>query len=260
MAKYEILTIESYGNRCWKPPVSMKPHGGTHAVPITLAELPKIGAETPIALMISDNQFIVVAMLGLMPGRNSFVSPIGEWLGSYIPANLRKFPFALVAGTDGQLHLAFDTESKSLCEEGEIGEPFFDQAKIAATKTRQMFEFLLALAKDEQQTEQACKALQKYDLITPWSITVNTPTGKQAIDGLHHIDEQQLNALSADSLKELQTSGALMLAYCQLISEQQLPVLAKRMDVLAAQQPVVVPGGDLLSSLSSNGTLTLSGL
>ena len=82
-------------------------------------------------------------------------------------------------------------------------------------------------------TARACAALAKQELIEPWPVTLaNNETvesvGKKTVQGLYRINESVLNALNGDALAELRKSGALALAYAQLLSITQLQQLPKR--------------------------------
>ena len=55
---------------------------------------------------------------------------------------------------------------------------------------------------------------------------------RQPLQGLFRVDEEKLNQLDGAALQELQQSGAMGVAYCQLLSMQHLLTLAR----LAEQQ------------------------
>lgn len=76
-------------------------------------------------------------------------------------------------------------------------------------------------------TELACKALPETGLIMHWQISLTGEAGELPLGGLHCIDENVLNGLSAEAFESIRQAGALVVAYCQLLSMQQLPVLAK---------------------------------
>ena len=58
------------------------------------------------------DEFRPVALLGLNAGQNLFVDAAGKWQASYVPAIIRRYPFALTPrGTDGQYIVCLDEGS-----------------------------------------------------------------------------------------------------------------------------------------------------
>ncbi|MEA3642828.1 MAG: SapC family protein [Lamprobacter sp.] len=65
-------------------------------------------------------------------------------------------------------------------------------------------------------------------LIVPWPLKMQRADGQPtAVEGLWHIDEAALKRLPAATLAELCASGALGLAYAQLLSHARLDNLQK---------------------------------
>ena len=61
-----------------------------------LAEVGQVGSWMPIAFIEQAGRFVPMAMMCPMPEHNLFVGPDGQWLGGYVPASLRSYPFRLV--------------------------------------------------------------------------------------------------------------------------------------------------------------------
>jgi hypothetical protein len=71
-----------------------------------------------------------VALQGLENGKNLFVAPDGRWLGGYIPAALRGYPFKVLQdNSEPPRHfLCFDEESDLLVDATEPNsQPFFKE-------------------------------------------------------------------------------------------------------------------------------------
>ena len=64
-------------------------------VPITAAEFATAAIAMPIAFIEHSKRYLPVAVTSPIQGRNLFISPTGQWLGTYIPAALRSYPFRL---------------------------------------------------------------------------------------------------------------------------------------------------------------------
>ena len=164
-----------------------------------------------------------MAVLSLSPNRNMLVAPDGRWLGGYVPAFLRSYPFALVPkqGTD-QLVLCIDTDSGLVVEGDAAGEDFVGPDGNISPALKKALDFLNALERSRKATEVAVAALAEAGVIQPWPIKLKAEQGERAITGLHRIDEAALNALADDVFLKLRKASALPIAYAQMLSMGQL--------------------------------------
>lgn len=226
MPTFIPITRQSHAARRFQRHTNYAFASGETSVPLVGAESPKAALAMPLAFLERAGRFFPVALMGLEPGRNLFVAPDGRWVGGYIPAAFRGYPFALAKTAEGQQVLCV-AEDSGLVSDGPDGEAFFTEEGKPTQAVAEILNFLRQVEKSRAGTEQACACLQKYALIQPWPITLKTPTGDRPVAGLFRIDEVALNALPGDALRELQQTGALPLAYCQLLSMQHLALLGK---------------------------------
>jgi hypothetical protein len=99
-------------------------------------------------------------------------------------------------------------------------------------------EFLTQIERNRTATLGICDRLQAQGLIQPWPVKLQgADGGERTLEGLFRIDEAALNALPAEGLAELRDAGALSLAYCQLLSMQQLSLLGELAQARAARAP-----------------------
>ena len=266
MPNYQAISLERHGPLHWKRFSTYAFAAADSAAPLTIPELPKAVVSMPTGFVQHGEDFALVAVLGLSPGMNLFVAQDWRWLGQYIPAVYRSYPFRLAPTADGKQVLCVDEDS-GLVTDGSKGESFFSEEDQPARAIQDILNFLTQLEQSRLHTVAACAALQKHKLIRPWTITVKTETGEQQATGLFQIDEVALNQLSGDALLELRQTGALLVAYCQLLSMQHLPVLGQLAEAhakasekaLAAQK--FMSGNDLdLSFFNKNGTISFAGL
>lgn len=104
-------------------------HAGGYAFAATQSVVPLVGAEftsaavaMPIAFMQHDGRYVPVAVTSPFQGRNLFVAPNGHWLGSYVPAALRSYPFCLCRGQGSdQVVLCIDEDSGWVVDAGADG-------------------------------------------------------------------------------------------------------------------------------------------
>ena len=66
----------------------------------------------PIAFVEQAGRFVPMAVMGLTPEHNLFVGPEGQWLGGYLPAAMRSYPFRLLRSEGSeQMTLCVDEDS-----------------------------------------------------------------------------------------------------------------------------------------------------
>ncbi|NKN32889.1 SapC family protein [Marichromatium bheemlicum] len=222
MPKLVALSRERHAGQRWKRYDSYAFAGASALVDVVAAELPKAVLSLPLAFVRQGDAFTLNAVLGLAPGRNLCVTREGRWVGGgYVPAALRGYPFRLAHVEGDQLVLCIDEDS-GLLTEGEEGEALFDEAGEPAAAITKVLEFLQQVEANRQVTVRACAALAEAGLIVPWAIKLQGEEGEREIEGLFRVDEAALNQLDAETLGGLRASGALSMAYCQLLSMQHL--------------------------------------
>ena len=224
MPSFAAVSRERHGDKRW---LSFGPNfrftAQTTVAPLVVAELSKAMMAFPIGFIRNGEVWNPAAILSLEPNRNLFVADDGRWIGTYQPAIFRGYPFRMIRTGEDKLTLCIDEES-GLITDGPEGEPFFEDGEVG-TRLKQVVEFLTQVEQSRGATERACAALDRHGLIKPWAITLKGDTGERKIEGLSQVDEVALNALPIEAFDDLRQSGALPVAYCQLLSMQHLQVL-----------------------------------
>jgi hypothetical protein len=193
-------------------------------------ELPKAILSMPAAFVEIDGVFHLTALLGLDPGTNLFVMPDGRWRRkNYIPAILRGHPFRIIDAASGKRVLGVDEDSGLV---GDDGERFFTDQGTPAPEFQAMIDFQKELDRDFKQTRTACDALTSHHLLQPWP-------GMPA--GLHRVDVDALNRLAPEPLAEVRNAGGLNVAFCQLISQQQVARLKQFQAETGPHHPGPIP-------------------
>lgn len=261
MSDYQVISRERHSTQRWQRYTNHAFAAADAVCPLTQAELSKAAMCLPIAFIEQDGGFFPAAVLGLQPGQNLLVAPDGRWLGNYVPAAVRSYPFRLAPTSDGQQVLCVD-EGSGLVAPANNGEVFFNEAGEPGEVLLGILDFLKQVEASRLATMTACAALQKHQLIRPWPVSLKSESGEQQVGGLFKVDEAALNVLSAEALLELRDAGALALAYCQMLSMQHLPMLGSLLEARAkaavqqqaAQQ--LAPRGELdLEFLNKGGTI-----
>lgn len=222
-AKFALLTSHEHSKLKLKPVNYYTFAKTNHLVSVVLHELPKMSANYPVVFVKNQasEKFMPMALLGLEPNINLFVSDSGAWLpGAYIPAAFRKYPFALTQTDPSTVALCIDVDSDFLNEEEGVslfnseGQPTEDLEKIKG--------FMLELYQSEILAEKFCERLVELDLLEPNGFKVQGPDGVKFYDGSFIVNEQKLLALSADDFMSLRESGYLPAIYAHLISLLQI--------------------------------------
>ena len=225
MARFSPVTRERHAAKRWRRPVSLAAAAGNAVVPVVGGELARLALAMPIAFIEQSGRYQLVAAQSLTPGRNLFVAADGRWLGGYVPAWHRSYPFRLLQPQGAaEAVLCVDEESALIAEGESGGEDFFDADGAVSQALRPIVDLLLESERRRKATEVAVLALAEAGVIQPWPITVKAAEGEKPITGLHRIDEAALNALGDEGFLKLRKASALPLAYAQLLSMGQLGV------------------------------------
>lgn len=233
--------------------------------PLVLKEIVRAVMVMPVGFAKVKDAFVPVAVLGLGDGMNLFVAPDGRWIGRYVPASYRSYPFVLANSTEDKQILCFD-DASGLLSESE-GEPFFAEDGKPTKGINDILNFLTQLSSNRLVTERVCALLQEHNLIEPWPIKLKGKEDEpeRDLEGLFRVNETAFNQLGEKPLHALLQGGALALIYCQLLSMQHLPVLGELLKAReAAEQQAALPkneAGELdLTFLADDTTLSFSNL
>ncbi len=123
----------------------------TGLMPLYGAELVKAAQEFPLCFTREPDGFFPSAILAVEAGRNLFVAVDGQWLAGYVPAVMRRAPFALARVEEtGNWVLCIDEES-DLISESE-GNPLFTEEGAPTPLIEEMSQFLSELERNRVAT------------------------------------------------------------------------------------------------------------
>ncbi len=184
--------------------------------------------------------FRPMALMGLEAGENLFVDESGKWQAAYIPAIIRRYPFAL-ASTDqeNQFTVCIDEGSALVAEEE--GEPLFTEEGEPAEALENVKRYLTELQQMDTFTTAYCKYLTERNMFTPLNMRVRQADQIRNITGCYVINEERLNNLSSERFLEMREKQYLPATYAHLGSLVQIERLLK-----LKEQPVAnpIPKGD----------------
>lgn len=199
-----------------------------HLSLVVVHEFAKVAIDCPVVFVKDpeSGQFRSVAMLGLEPNENLFYSR-SKWKGTYIPANLRAYPFALAGDENSdQLALCIDENSKLINKKD--GEALFNEDGSETEFLNSRKNFLSQLVEQNQTTKQFIKFLTDNELLAPQSLSLKLEDGSgHDLNGLYVINEKKLNELSDDVYLDIRKRGYMAPIYSQLSSMNQLQNLGQ---------------------------------
>lgn len=237
----EPLSVEAHGT-LGVDPVD-KPYAFTsvtNLIPLTVTEFAPAALSYPVIFVGEAKQ--PVAVMGLRPGENLYVSEEGDYRPeAYIPAYVRRYPFVF-ANDDVQkrLILCVDRSASFIKDGGQT--PLFVDGQ-PSPYTQQAMEFCNNFEQERQRTEAFVALLTGLDLFETKEavFTPRNPDGTaaapQKLAEYFAVSEDKLKALPAEKLVELRDNGALGQIYAHLVSLLGWDRLIAMAFQRAAEQP-----------------------
>lgn len=195
-------------------------------------EMRNVQASYPILFQknADDGTFFALALFGFQKGENLYLGEDG-WEDVYIPQMIRRQPlligFQKGEGDSRKAVISLDTESPRL--NTEEGEPLFLEHGGASDYLSDVSDLLEKIHHGHQQTQQLVRLLLKHDLLESFALEVTLNSGEQCqLMGFYTINEDKLQALSADAMHELNDAGALAAIFMIVASQGQFRQLIVR--------------------------------
>lgn len=178
----------------------------------------------------SAAQALPVALVGLRADENLHVDAEGHWSECYIPAFVRRYPYALAAdGERFQVVLdeawpGFNTEE---------GDPLFDSEGNESESLKRTLGFLEEYQSHIRTTQAFVGELNRLGLLESKQLqrAAGDVDGEPApvLTGLWMVNEDKLKALPAEQAQALLKNGALGWIYAHLLSLVNLDRLGARL-------------------------------
>lgn len=224
--KPEVLNSETHRELRLHLPADARFAAEAHLVPIVAGEFPDAALEYPIVFVkAGDAGWMAVALTGLDAGRNLFVDAEGQWQATYVPASVRRYPFAL-AGSEGKLSVAVDMARASTDEDAA---PLFDDEGKPTPLLQNAISFLKSFQGETAATRALIARLEELELLTPAQFDLRGADGKaRRLDGFFIVKEDRLRELSDDVVIDLFRKGQLPLIQAQLLSLRNIARLQRR--------------------------------
>lgn len=237
MAQWQALSPSRHPNAGWLPYTDYHFAAGDVFSPLLAAEIAHAVACFPVAFTQAGEGYQLVALQSLQPGVNLYVNSQGQWLAPYVPSWYRSHPFRLLPSDTGEHLLCVDVDSPLFCAKQGGEQRFFDAQGAITPALQKVVEFLQQRHNNQTVTQTLVNALADAGLIQPWALELDT--GKEQptpVAGIFHINEAALQNLPGERLAPLAQSGALAIAYAQLLSAPRLADFSKRYQHRAQDQ------------------------
>ena len=209
----------------------MKFAAKTLALPIAPVEFGLAAAEFPIVFAINDDGTgTPISLFGVREKENLMIDENGNWLGSYIPGFLRRYPFILNIDPQNERPFVVLDEGYDGLGEFEDGERLFNEDGSETELLKSTVNFLSEFSGQSEHAGQFVANLKKHDLLVPQQVVFNRNKDENyTLDGFHIVDEKRLLALPDAALVDLTRSGDLGRIYAHLLSLNNITRIAQRM-------------------------------
>ncbi|NIB44508.1 SapC family protein [Pseudomaricurvus alkylphenolicus] len=207
---------------------------------VMIHEFSRAAAIYPI-VFIEDkgkDQFRPVVLMGLKPDENLFVVD-GKWKASYIPAIIRRYPFALAKTDQEDRYTICIDETSDLINDEEGQELFAEDGKPTEAMDR-VKTYLGELQQMEHFTQSFCQFFTEKNMFTPLNMRVREENSVKNIAGCYVINEDRLNSLSDEVLLDMRAKRYLAPVYAHLTSLAQIERLLR----FKEEQVGIAPSGE----------------
>lgn len=187
---------------------------GTTSISITFDEANDLARE--FVLMFSgDGAATPVCLLGAQGAGNQYINAEGGWAAKAVPARLRAYPFACVAGArEGQAVLLRDAAAPHF-KQGQ-GEPLFDAGGQASALLRQAEVFLTQVHDGLAKARRIGEQLRDAGVLCPVKLEAPAAANKPVLaEGFLSIDVAKFDQLAPAVRAALDASGATALVVAQ---------------------------------------------
>jgi hypothetical protein len=198
-----------------------------HLVPLLIGEFTMACKDLPILFMLDGVELLPCALLGPRPGTNAFVDENGRWTGNYVPAYLRRHPFASARAEADREIVLIDRSWPRFSEDD--GAPLFAADDRQPTQTlQQALNFVDQYGAEYAATTAHTRELKTLDLFRTASIELQSANGSTAtLAGLLAIDERRLDEMSDERFQSLRQRKLLAPLFAHLMSLSNVSSLAR---------------------------------
>lgn len=203
----------------------------TNSIYIAGTEFPVVARELPIVFARdAGGKVLPLALLGLRDNTNLMIDDKGQWLGTYIPAYIRRYPFILASADEsGQSFTVCIDESYSGFNTVQEGEPLINEDGEHSELLSKTVNFLKEFHQHTQVTGAFCAAVDEAGLLDSMQAKFSLKSGESfSLAGFQCVPRERLKALPAETLKKFAEQDFLDLLYLHVYSLSNIDRLLQR--------------------------------
>lgn len=168
-----------------------------------------------------------LAVLGLKPGSNLFIDG-DKWTGNYVPAYVRRYPFAMARLDGNANNLAVCYDSKWAGFQEANGEALFNNGEPTEFLLNAK-AFLENFEQEAERTRLICNLLVDMDLLQDMRFEATLPNGEKLdVEGFLALDEKKYSELPDAKVLELHRNGLIAMIEMHRLSMTNMNRLAAR--------------------------------
>ena len=228
--KPEVLNAQMHGNLRYKGDTgAFVKAERVHVVPLLVGEFAQAMMHYPI--IFAGEEKTPLAVMGLVEGQNIFVKNGQFEEDAYVPACLRRHPFALSSIEDEKFVVCIDRTAPGFVTEDE-GEALFENGKPSEF-TQHAMAFLTEFEAEAARTRVFIETLKEAGLFKLKNTAFIAHGTQEPMTEYFAIAEERLGSLSDEQLAGLVRSGVMAATDAHLLSLQRWNVLLARRPQLA---------------------------
>lgn len=230
---FTVLSNESHKELKINPLQNLNFAKGLVSIPLLATEAANVAKDFPVVFTVDENNNASLVALVSLGGENLAINEQGKWIAEYVPATLRKHPFALATTEDqpDQKIVLIDEDATvlSLTE----GQPLFTEEGDATEALNHAVEFLKSFDEQAQATQNLANEVNQANILIEQEISVESgDTTQVLVSGFKVVDREKLNALEDEKLADWTRRGIIGLIEMHLKSLENI----NRLFALASQK------------------------
>lgn len=216
------LHRETHKDLAFKPLTDFRFSAGVNSVPVSGIEFFEASRDLPVLFnRDAEGRYYPLALLSLKQQGHDWVQADGTWRGRYIPAFIRRYPFALTAnGT-----VCFDETCPSF---GTDGEKLFADNGENGDVLKRVVGFLNQYDAHARLTREFTAALAEKGLLKPFNLQIVGNGDPLRLEGLFAVDEALFAKIDDATAGDWLRKGWLAWVYAHLHSLGALHGLGRR--------------------------------
>ncbi|MFM8251897.1 MAG: SapC family protein [Planctomycetota bacterium] len=234
------VNSDRHRDACLEPAPNYAFTQGINVVPLMAVEMMPAAPEYAIVFLEAENNVMPVAILGMRPDQNLYLTAESQWSAKYIPAFIRRYPFVFAmtpapAAAEGKtepaqqmMTLCVDETYPGFNREGR-GQRLFGEDGKPTKYVEDVLNFLKEFQMQFERTRLFGKKLKDLNLLEPMQAQVAPVSGdKITLGGFHGVNRSRLKTLSPEALSQLCQTDELELIYLHLHSLQNFGLVKDR--------------------------------